>query len=110
MPTIDVLDVHDDKNIQFHLLPDDTACCLVAGVELYPTPAWLCRLLALKLAETARNQLFRRSVTGSSNTSPPDSLTQEQMCQEGFRLLREATPVNLNLSFEQLHAREEGPS
>ncbi|KKN31491.1 hypothetical protein LCGC14_0823640 [marine sediment metagenome] len=107
---IEIIEVNDDKNVRFHVMPGNNMLCSVAGTDLYPTPAWLCRQVAI---ETARRQLQTQQpnpVVAGCAVPMTNAPSEDQLCTAGFHMLHEAMPVVLDISFEMLHSREERPS
>lgn len=93
---VDVTDVGAEARL--HVMPGGHMLCSVAGVDLHPTPGWLCRIVALR---TAMN---------NTNQEASAHATEESLYREGLKMLHEVAPVVIDLPYEVLHGREEGAS
>ena len=98
-------DVRDTNGVLFHVQPDGSVACLVAGVQLWPTPAWLCRQVAMQ----AGRQEMNGAAVGRTGCGAP-IIPDDVLYHRGIQALQEAAPCALQLPFELLHSREERPS
>lgn len=96
--------------VRLHVMPGGHMLCTVAGVDLRPTPAWLCRQVAIQAARTQLHHQEATCAAGSCGQTIPMSPDEDQLYREGLRLLQMSVPVVINLDYGLLHSREEGPS
>jgi hypothetical protein len=98
-------DVRDTDGVLFHVQTDGNMACMVAGVQLWPTPAWLCRQVVLQ----AGRQELNDAAVGRTGCGAP-IVSDDVLYQRGAQALQDNAPCALQLPFELLHSREEQPS
>jgi len=96
--------------VQLNVLPGGHMLCTVAGISLVPTPAWLCREVAIRAAraKVQTTNEARSCVDGACGS--PLTPTDEQLFQLGIDMLHDQPPLILNLDYEILHSNQKGPS
>jgi len=111
---IETADVNDvGAEVRLHIMPGGRMLCSVAGVDLKPTPAWLCRKVAIQAALEALQQHAVSVSTcagGSCSVPSPECADEDRLCLEGMRMLHAGAPVVLNLPYRLLCSLEEGSS